>query len=289
VALPVVTVAAGGLPVVDVTAASPRLGLGVTEAANGRGMAVTKVIAPKPGLAVTYVADAGAVAADPSFPNVGALAEFDGIHGQNSGYSEVKGKAATFSGTAMLSNAKKRFALQTTSLFAGTGGIQFADSADWDLADSNSDQYTIEVSGNQVIALVTNWDLLGQFGGAGSYAWLMRWQASGEMVFYWSSDGSALQSFNTTAGGATALDTWYDFCVEKNSAGKIRIYFNGVMKGSNTPANSAIFNAGAPLQVFNHGGAPPSGYVAHLRITKGVARYNSDAGYTPSTGPYPVV
>ena len=48
---PVVTVAAGGLPVVEVTA----FGLPVTEAANGYGIAVTKVVG-KPGLPVTFVA-----------------------------------------------------------------------------------------------------------------------------------------------------------------------------------------------------------------------------------------
>ena len=49
-ALPVVMVAAGGLPVVGVAA-----GLPVTEAANGKGLAVTLVTAPKGGLGVTYV------------------------------------------------------------------------------------------------------------------------------------------------------------------------------------------------------------------------------------------
>jgi hypothetical protein len=53
--LAVVTVATGGLPVVDVTATTPKLGLPVTEAANGRGLAVTKVlVVGKPGLAVVY-------------------------------------------------------------------------------------------------------------------------------------------------------------------------------------------------------------------------------------------
>ena len=50
----VVTVAAGGLPVVDVTATSKN-GLPVSEAANGFGLRVTKVTAPAPGLAVSYV------------------------------------------------------------------------------------------------------------------------------------------------------------------------------------------------------------------------------------------
>jgi hypothetical protein len=51
-ALPVVTVASGGIPVVDVTATAPKLGLPVTE--TTRGIPVTKVTAPKPGLAVVY-------------------------------------------------------------------------------------------------------------------------------------------------------------------------------------------------------------------------------------------
>ena len=49
----VITVAAGGLPVVDV-GATTKVGLPVTEAANGRGVAVTKVVG-KPGLPVVYV------------------------------------------------------------------------------------------------------------------------------------------------------------------------------------------------------------------------------------------
>jgi hypothetical protein len=47
----VVTVASGGLPVVELAAG--KLGLPVTEAANGRGIAVTKVVG-KPGLPVVF-------------------------------------------------------------------------------------------------------------------------------------------------------------------------------------------------------------------------------------------
>jgi len=52
--VPVKTVAAGGIPVVDVTATTPKLGMPVTEAAYG--VAVTKVTLPKGGIPVTYVA-----------------------------------------------------------------------------------------------------------------------------------------------------------------------------------------------------------------------------------------
>jgi hypothetical protein len=53
-AMPVVTVAAGGLPVVDVTSVPPMRGLPVTESTNGKGLAVTKVTGGKPGLPVVY-------------------------------------------------------------------------------------------------------------------------------------------------------------------------------------------------------------------------------------------
>ncbi len=51
-ATPVVTVASGGMPVVDVSATFPKLGLPVTEALNGRGMPVTKVAGG--GMPVTF-------------------------------------------------------------------------------------------------------------------------------------------------------------------------------------------------------------------------------------------
>jgi hypothetical protein len=50
----VITVASGGMPVVDVTATTPNLGTAVTESLlAGRGIAVTKVAAR--GLPVTFV------------------------------------------------------------------------------------------------------------------------------------------------------------------------------------------------------------------------------------------
>jgi hypothetical protein len=52
-ALPVVTVTAGGIPVVDVTVGAPTRGMPVTEALNGRGTAVTKVAAG--GVPVTFI------------------------------------------------------------------------------------------------------------------------------------------------------------------------------------------------------------------------------------------
>jgi hypothetical protein len=65
--LAVVTVASGGLPVVDVTGTAPGLGVPVTEAGNGLGLAVTKVTLPRDGVPVTYVAASGGGGGGPPF------------------------------------------------------------------------------------------------------------------------------------------------------------------------------------------------------------------------------
>ncbi len=52
-ATPVNTVAAGGIPVVDVTSTTPKFGAPVSEAAPGKGTAVTKVA--NYGVPVTFV------------------------------------------------------------------------------------------------------------------------------------------------------------------------------------------------------------------------------------------
>ena len=63
--LPVVTVASGGLAVVDVSSTAPQRGLPVAEAPNGYGLRVTKVAVGQPGLPVVYIAGGGPDILDP--------------------------------------------------------------------------------------------------------------------------------------------------------------------------------------------------------------------------------
>ena len=55
----VVTVASGGLPVIDVTATVPKLGIPVTEALGGRGIAITKVAADNIPMTFVVVSTSG--------------------------------------------------------------------------------------------------------------------------------------------------------------------------------------------------------------------------------------
>ena len=65
--MPVVSVAAGGIAVIEVPNGMP-----VTEAANGRGLGVTKVVGKPYGLPVTFVNETGG-------PVTPAFATFDGV------------------------------------------------------------------------------------------------------------------------------------------------------------------------------------------------------------------
>ncbi|MFL5238113.1 MAG: LamG-like jellyroll fold domain-containing protein [Rhizomicrobium sp.] len=91
------------------------------------------------------------------------------------------------------------------------------------------------------------------WGSSGHFGWLIRHSASslGEIRFFWSNDGSSLSSLRLPGAGLNSLtNQWVKICIEKNSSGKIRVYVNGVMKRSNTPANSAFHGdtSQSPLQ-----------------------------------------
>jgi len=130
------------------------------------------------------------------------------------------------------------------------------DSIDWQLSAANSDQFTVEC-----------------------FVRFPSWNANNR--------GSAFDTTITTTGAGMTTGVRYHVAVDKDSSGKVRVYVDGVMLGSATPANSSIFNAiSAPLAIEAHGvfgQVDMDGWLDEIRITKGVARYASDGGFTVPT------
>jgi hypothetical protein len=164
----------------------------------------------------------------------------------------------------------------------------FSDSADWQLATSNSDPYTVECA-IRFNTITTNMNFVCQYTASGNFAWgLQTLASSSEFAFFSSQDGTTVNAVNSS-GASLTTGVWYQFAADKDATGKIRIYKNGVMLGSATPANSAIFNSASGLGI----GCTPGpgnrldGWIDELRITKGVARYASDGGYTPAVAAFP--
>lgn len=135
--------------------------------------------------------------------------------------------------------------------------------------------------------------IVGQFSPEGSLddsSWAL-WLQDNVFTFSGSSDGT-VSDLNLT-GTTLASNTWTHFCVERDAANKVRMYINGVMVSFTTYANKLHLSS-LPLCVMKHGWDTEvsrswglNGNLQDLRITRNVARYASDAGFTVPAAPYP--
>lgn len=82
--------------------------------------------------------------------------------------------------------------------------------------------------------------------------------------------------------------TLHHFCLERDDTDTVRLYVNGVMVDSGTLSGALFNNSAIPMEIggFN-GGSARSGTQDEVRITKGFARYASDAGFTVPTEAFP--
>lgn len=132
----------------------------------------------------------------------------------------------------------------------------------------------------------THASALGTSDGAGSRGWSFGVTQAGNVALRVSSDGTAY-AINETA--IIAAPAGINHMVFERAGSVVRAYVNGSMVFKTTFSGS-IANGGTSLQInraelFNNRGT--ASLWDDLRITKGVARYNSDAGYTVPTEAQP--
>lgn len=239
---------------------------------HGSGLLIPGLPLP---IGVRRVASGGGGSSDPHYANVVFLWEAEGTDGQTGTYPDGTGKTITQAGTGHIEQDQKR--LGSTSYFVGTGGFTVPTSTGWDLSPLNTSPFTIEYSVYQ--GSLETWETWLRFGSSPNKSWWVRHQSDGQIRFLASSDGSTSFTMDvTTTGFGLGTGAWHDICIEKDATGKIRFYRNSVFKFSNTPANSVFFAATEQLSLSAKTSA--DAYVDHIRFTKGVARYESDVGYT---------
>jgi hypothetical protein len=236
---------------------------------------------------VDTVASAALSGSDPYFSNVVFLAGFNGTNGATSTTDEsLAGHTPlTFNGNAKLDTTQFKFGVSSAA-FDGSGDyISIPDSADWQLSTSNSDQYTIEFwmmphdTGSSIPYV------MGQT--TGGWAWYIDYNLQ-RPSFAWSSDGSNFQSLGSGAAPSISVDNWHFIAISKNSSGKIRLWRDGTLVASATPANSAIFNSTGPLEIGRSlSSAIYNGWLDEIRITKGICRYDTDGSITVPTAAFP--
>lgn len=171
-----------------------------------------------------------------------------------------------------------------TMLFDGTGDVfRWGDSADWSFG---SGTFWVEArirfnstTGQQFI--VAQWQT------AGSLAWVLSKDGSGNLAFNYSTNGTN----NTAVTGtwAPSTGTFYDVAVSRDASDKIRLFVNGSMVGSSTPGSFTFHD---PLTLLgigsnsNASGFTVNGWISRVRINKGSDRGIGDGGYTPQAAGY---
>ncbi|PSH68627.1 hypothetical protein CU102_12775 [Phyllobacterium brassicacearum] len=250
-----------------------------TGAASGVGAS----IADAAGSAAGTITANAVVDSDPFFSSVVLLCGFNGVDGATTSSDESSAAhALTFVGNAQLDTAQFKFGASSLLLDGGGDRMTSPDSLDWQLGAANSDPWTVECWVRWNVLDTNNRGIMGQ----GSAAWILTGAGTiGQLAFAGANSGTL-----TTTGTAMTTGVWYHVAVDHDSTGKIRLYIDGVMRASATPANSAIPNITDQLGIGaqnSSGSVDMNGWLDEIRITKGVARYASDSGFTPPTAAFP--
>lgn len=224
---------------------------------------------------------------DPDISSVKLLMGFEGSDGSTTFTDESPAAHgnAIFANQAQIDTAQFKFGASSLLLDGNNDQISFTDHADWSFG---SGEFTVEawVRFNSIVpvqTVVAHWRDNNNL-----REWLLDYRGSTEtdLRFGYTTTG-ADQTF-IQGNWAPSANTWYHVAADRDSGGTLRIYADGVMIASGS-ANVTFFNSTDELRIgiIHNGTNDFNGWMDELRITKGVARYASDSGYTVPTAAFP--
>ena len=240
-------------------------------------------------------------ACDPYFGNVVLLMGFEGANGAT-GAPGMTDESPAANGTAtVFNNAKISTALfhagNSSLLLDGASDVYFPNNSNWNFGTS---PFTVEcffyltsLTLSQAQFLVTRWHTGVPVGSANGF-WAL-----------WITDGNngvnngvlgfrtySASSYTDLAGTVSpSLNTWHHAAIDFDGT-KYRLYLDGVVLQSRTSPISNLVNSDPDLSIgadHQYGGEYLHGNIDEVRITKGVARYASDAGFAVPTAAFPRV
>lgn len=214
---------------------------------------------------------------DPNWASVVFLGHFDGADNATSATdSSAAAHTITFSGTARLDTGVAKYGTAALEIPAGGDHINMAASSDWSFGTSPGTwegwAYVPALNVSHPIFTIAGTDGFSlQAGGAvgGGGGQYVTWSKAGVDVY-----------------GATVIttNTWHHFAAVFTGS-RLRLYLDGV-KDYDAAFTDTVGNASSTARIGIDGGA--SGNAAwydDVRITKGVARY--DSSFTPPSAAFP--
>lgn len=224
-----------------------------------------------------HPAGGGGGGTDDWFKNVVLLSGFEGSDGSTSFTDESQfARTLTAGGNAQIDTAQAKFG-SSSLLLDGVGDyFTAAASEDFNFGYSN---WTMELWVRWPVAPLAGMDFVAH--GTTGQAWHFYWDTRLKFAV----GGSTVQEtgvWSPTAG------TWYHIVAER-SGNTIRLYRDGAMVGKATLGG--LLGSFASVVSFgiypNLTSGPLNANVDDERITYGIARYDSDAGYEVPTAAFP--
>jgi len=228
----------------------------------------------------------GGGGSDPNFASVKLLVGAEGTNGSSTIPDEsgaAHGNAFAFGAT--ISTAQFKVGSSSMTFAGSADAIQWASSADWDLASGN---FTIEAWARTTTVAAGLAYIFGRWDTTATQSYILYRNADG-LRWNTSTTGSD-NNIDISVASVLSINTWYAICIDFDGS-KYRLYKDGTMIGSfSTPRT--LFN---PSNRVTIGGSSNSslpnnswtGWIDEVRLTKGVARYASDGGYTVPTAAFP--
>lgn len=191
---------------------------------------------------------------------------------------------ASVSGNAQIDTAQFKFGA-SSGLFDGSGdGFLFANNSDWNFGTG---AFTVECWIRPATTAAGTRMFIGKWGNAApNLGWVLYQNGS---ALGWNVSTTGSDNLTDISGGTLAANTWAAVCVDYDGT-KYRMYKDGTMVGSSSTARNIYASAAKPLSIGTNAdnlGLFFNGWIDGVRITKGVARYASDSGYTVATSAFP--
>ena len=199
------------------------------------------------------------------------LMHFDGSDTSQTMTNDGSGANGIASGTAQLDTSVQKIGTASLQLDGNSDYVSIADSADWTWAG----EFTVETWIR--FDSLTGWQYIVNSTADDSYFFRLAWNGS-----QWS------YGLMATAGlisDSLLVDTWYHLAMTRDSSDNVRLYRDGVYKGTLGAVSGTVnSNSGITIGRYN-----PStnqylgGYLDEMRILKGTAAYTGTGSFTPPT------
>lgn len=217
---------------------------------------------------------------DPYFSNVVLLAHMNGTNGGTTFTdSSASAKTITANGNAKTSTAQSKFN-GSSGLFDGTGDyLTIPDSDDWHMAAGDfTFECFIRPANLTGVRTIINQRSTG-------YCPFAIYSDGTELRVLFSFTNSSWAAVPTIVGGSLAINNWYHVALTR-SGSDFKLFVDGVQVGSTYTSAGSFANSANLMYIGGTAtSAPFNGYMAEMRLTKGVARYT--ANFTPPTTAHP--